>query len=135
MKKGNVIITIPIYTTHLSEQDWASIKQCFKILQDYTICYVVQVLEGPLVEQVVHLLQGHLVIAQGEAFQQRNRFGKRIIAVPVFRGLRVKQAHFFIVLEQVGGYTHVLGVGPDAVVFGFLIVRHGLNCFPRPAAV
>lgn len=40
MKKGNVIITIPIYTTHLSEQDWASIKQCFKILQDYTICYV-----------------------------------------------------------------------------------------------
>ena len=95
----------------------------------------VQVLEGPLVEQVVHLLQGHLVIAQGEAFQQRNRFGKRIIAVPVFRGLRVKQAHFFIVLEQVGGYTHVLGVGPDAVVFGFLIVRHGLNCFPRPAAV
>ena len=40
MKKGNVIITIPIYTTHLSEQDWASIRQCFKILQNYTICYV-----------------------------------------------------------------------------------------------
>ena len=35
-----IIITIPIYTTNLSEQDWASIRQCFKILQNYTICYV-----------------------------------------------------------------------------------------------
>ncbi len=39
-KKGNVIITIPIYTTNLSKQEWASIAQCFKILNNYTICYI-----------------------------------------------------------------------------------------------
>lgn len=38
--KCNVIITIPIYTTNLSELEWASIAQCFKILGDYSICYV-----------------------------------------------------------------------------------------------
>ena len=40
MKRGNVIITIPIYTTRLSEHEWASIAQCFKVLGSYSICYI-----------------------------------------------------------------------------------------------
>lgn len=40
MKGKSVIITIPIYTTKLSVYDWAAIEQCFKVLSNYTICYI-----------------------------------------------------------------------------------------------
>ncbi|MBP3353427.1 MAG: hypothetical protein IJ341_00425 [Bacteroidales bacterium] len=39
-KTKDVIITIPIYTLNFSEYEWASIKQCFKVLRNYSICYI-----------------------------------------------------------------------------------------------
>ena len=83
-----------------------------------------QVREASLVHQVADLLQRYVVIPQGKAFQQGNGFGKRIIAVAAFGGLRLKQAYFFVMLQQVGCYTHLFGVFPDAVMPDPRLVGH-----------
>ena len=80
---------------------------------------------GVICEQhTAHLLEGHAVAAQCETVQQPARFPEGIIAIAVLRGARTDEAKLLVMLEKVGGYTHISGILADAVGLCILPVFH-----------
>ena len=89
-----------------------------------------------LAQHPAHLLERHAVAAQHEAVQQAARFVKGIVAIAVLGDARRDEVKLLVMLEKVGGYTHVSGVVADAVGLLFRLLVHARSSVaaaPHPA--
>ena len=68
-----------------------------------------------IAKHAAHFTDGIAAVAQPHAFQNETRLFKTKVTVAVVVVIRTEETAFFIMLQKVAPYPHVVGVVPNAI--------------------